>query len=258
MERLLNALCHPKKIGFYFKDKAIVVFSFLMLMIAFSIAGVAVNSYAYPQFDYNTATSITALITGSGSKTEYNSETHILTGAEFNKEVYTAENFTIAFYTTDTAKTQNSYSILFAKEYVYLKYQSIIISKIKYSDLNINSFKVSEIQSSNAKRIEFTDVIFKILNASKTNFANFNFIVNSSSVLMYAVFLIIANLIFSYFTNPTIQTPVRFKLLIYTSLIYFLFSGLAFFSGVAWLEYVGLFLSVIYTNICFRHIIRVS
>ncbi len=255
--RIRICLCHPKMIGLYFKDSVFKIISYFMILILLFIGVCASVAYCTDHFNYDDTRRLTDLIyLGNDSDIFFDANNKTISG---KKVKFESNNVILNFLVEENYATSQKMIFRFKPEKVEVIFRGIIVKSISYEDIPVESFSLANIQKGNIKdKVEFQDFMNLVLNKCNINFAAFYFLDILFSNVMYFVIIFICALVFSFFTNPNIDIKIRLKLCFYSISVYFLIIILSMLFDAAWLQYLALFLPIVYTNITFSHIIKVE
>jgi len=253
MRHIRFITCHPSKIGMFHKDNPFVVFLYFVLFASILIGTLAVRNY---NTNYFSNEDIDYVITTIEKNEVVNCEykDYKITGAKTS-----IKNALIEIRVLNEDKIDNSGLIINLKESsAELYYNYIKISNVEYKNMDSGcSFTFKEVKN-NTNNYNFRYFMNYLFINSNTGYASNVFLNNVLTAFMYyLIFGIVAVFIYSYFTNPYIVVNKRAKLVIYDSLIYFFVMTFTVIINVSFLQYVALFLPIVYCNFTFTHIIRV-
>ena len=261
MQRLIDILCHPRRLGIYNKDKTYIPLIYLLSFFLLFMGIVMIINFNTEYYSADTSSGIIHVIDISNEDVygEYiDNEFH------FNNkrnEIKT-DDMIIYFNHNDVDTSINTISktiINFKSENVVIYYGLSQKVSYKYSSYDIDDFSLTGVCEGDIKDIvAFKDLLNNI-------FFDFNSKYQVSTIaplfmqyIMQFLMVFVFALIFSFFVNPGIKFQVRFKLLIYDSIIYLFVMMLAVMIQISWLEYIAYALPIIFAGITFSHIIRIS
>lgn len=256
--RIMDIFCHPSRIVFYFRDKIYVVLIHLALFIAFAIGATAMVAYSGDYVNRSAGVEFAEDVFKSTKNSNVVFENYQMTGdmATITSGVYKA------YFNMESPKeySDSYFTIVFGKETVKGYIGSKELFKNNYSDLKTNyNFKLSDIKDGNSdKRAQFVDFMSVYLEGFETEYATQTFLGGIATIFEFYGVLLVAMFIFSYLVNPTIKFEVRARLMIYDSLIFFFVFIFAYIFNIEFIEYLAFIISLIYSGITFRHIIRVN
>ena len=261
MQRLIDILCHPRRIGIYNKDKIYIPFIYFLSFFLLFMGLVMIINFNTEYYSVETSGNIIYVIDVSNE--DIYGDYH---DGSFNfnnkKNDITTDDMIIYFNhnNVDTSiNTINKTIINFESEKVSIYYGLSQKVSYKYDRYEIDDFTLEGVCEGNIEDIvSFKDLLNNI-------FFEFNskYQVSTIAPLFFQYFMqflmvFAFALIFSFFVNPGIKFNVRLKLLIYDSLIYLFIMMLAVMFQISWLEYIGYALPIIFAGITFSHIIRIN
>lgn len=256
--RIMDIFCHPSRIVFYFKDKVYVVLIHLALFMAFTMGVTAMIAYSGDYITRDAGDEFASEVLKASKNPNVIYEDYQMQGDQ------TVINFGVyrAYFNMESPKeyTSNIFTICFGKEKATGYIGSRVLFSSNYKDIKENlSFKLSDIKELKSdKRIQIIDFVSTYLEGFETEYATQTFIGGALNVLEFYGFLLVIMFIFSYLINPTIKFGVRARLMLYDSMIFFFVFSFAYILNIAFLEYFAVFVSLFYSAITFRHIIRVN
>lgn len=257
LKRFQISICHPSRIGLFYKDtfgKAIIYLISLFLI----YTGIcAATTFGYDNFTYSDAQAVSELIYRADTTTiEFDTNTDKITGTPVK---YRAEGLIVNFLVNENYSNTIETVLRFNETSVEVLYAGYIIKEVQYSKINVDSFKLEDVRLGDDKATcDFQDMIDYILEQVDTEFGFvnlFNAVLNGLTTL---VMVYIISLVASYFSNPSIGGKIRAKLCLYCVGVYYVFMLMAVLFNVSWLTYVAMFAPVLYANRAFSHIIRVD
>ena len=261
MQRLIDILCHPRRLGIYNKDKMYIPFIYFLSFFLTFMGVVLIINFNTEYYDVNTSSNIIQIIDISNEDIygEY-----VDGKFDFNnkKNDISTDDIIIYFNYKNVEKSFNTVSktiINFESDKVCIYYGLSMEASYKYDKYEIDNFSLTGVCEGNIDDIvSFKDLLNNI-------FFDFNSEYQISTILplffqyfMQFLMVFAFMLIFSFFVNPGIRFNVRLKLLIYDSLIYIFVMMLAVMIQISWLEYIAYVLPIIFAGITFSHIIRIN
>lgn len=256
--RIMDIFVHPSRIVFYFRDKAYIVIIHLIVFISLALGVTASVAYSGDYIDRRIGAGFEEMIFTASSVANVKYENYELSG---DAQTITYDAFRAYFnYNEPKEYTRDMFVIVFSKETVKGYYYRDVLFEKKYKDLKYDySFEFNDIKAgNNDKKIEFTDFMTAFLDNFEKDYATQVFIGGIATVAEFYIIALVLMLIFSFFVNPTIKFDVRAKLIIYDSLIFFFIFSFAYILNVEFFEYLAVGFALFYSNITFRHIIRID
>jgi len=257
LKRIMNCICHPRLLGLYYKDSALrVIGALLCVFVVFMglSVGIATNT---EHFTYDDTKIITNLVIhNEEANIEFDSRTSTITGTSVKME---SDSFIIDFLSTENYSKSSKMVFRFnAKEMDFI-YQGFVIGSYNYSDYDVDDFNLLLVQAGEiSNTLDFQDLLYEIFSDINPNYSIIVIISDAMICLVYYFIVLAVALAASYFRNPDIAFKVRAKLCLYSTLVYFVVMIFGFLYSARWLQYVALFLPIVYTNITFSRIIRVK
>ena len=261
MQKLIDALCHPRRLGIYNKDKIYIPFIYLISFFLLFMSVVMIINFNTEYYNADTSASIIELIDMSNEDVygEYIDNKFEFSG---KKNDISTSDIIIYFNhknVEDSINTLSKTIFSFEEECITIHYGLYQKVSYKYSEFDIDDFSLKGVCEGNINDI----LLFKDL--LNNVFFKFNVKYQVSQILpltfqyfMQFLMVFAFALIFSFFVNPAIKFQVRLKLLIYDTLIFFFIMMLAVMIGVSWFEYIAYAFPIIYAGITFSHIIRIN
>ena len=258
MKHLRYIVCHPSKIALFYKDSALKVFLFFALFASMLIGVLAAQTFTARYFDNDDIDYIISLFDKQKEEINIEYSNYKITG---DPVAIKDTNFECYIMTGDETRLDKSCLIMFLKEdNVNIYYGYRLIGKIEYKNIGYDyHFNVSNVRNGiNIDKYNFRCFFYDLLMVGNTGYAFTVFLSNILGAFQYyLIFALVIMFIYSYFINPSISAGVRLKLIVYDSLVYFVVMFFTFAFQISFLQYVALFIPLIYCNVTFSHIIRV-
>lgn len=258
IERISAILCHPKRIGNYFKDKGLFVFLLFLIFLGLYAGCTAAYSYNTKPFTDNSSAGITSiLVQGTATQVSYDATTKTMSG---KTQTIEKKSYRLVFLPAEGADITTKYddiTIIFEATYAQIYYGTILAGTCSYENLDIASFSTKEIQLNSSSDIfAFKQMVDSVLVSGYVFFQTYLFLQSVGTALVYFVFIVGLMYFFSFF-NPSIERGIRFKLCIYDGLSFFVISIFSVLFNAGWLTYVAVLVPMIYSFITFKHIVKV-
>lgn len=256
IDRFIDCLCHPKWIGKYNKDKPGIVFLMILFFFMLYLIVFGVRCYTEEPFDdqsYQTLAS--ALVNQKELHVEYQEhelkgESYTIQGDGFNLFILPAENPS-NYKVTDI-------SIVLKEHEARIYLSSFQISSISYENLQDYQLSFQKLCDNDATTIyQFKNFIADILDSATIPLQSISFAEGAISEILFYLVVVLCCSFYAMLINPTIDTPIRYKLCFYDCLIYFVVGIFASLFNAGWLSYISFIIPVLYVSITFRHIVRV-
>ena len=103
-------------------------------------------------------------------------------------------------------------------------------------------------------RQSFELLVFKSIEAGEANYRAVCFFSDFVNILIYYLISLVGCYFLAFLVNPKIERRFRIKLVLYDTLIYFVFLWFDMAFSAFWLLYVGMAFTLIYTIFTFTHI----
>lgn len=257
LERIKNCICHPRLLGLYYKDSALrIIGALLCVFVIFMVlsVGIATNTEHFTYDDTKVVTNL--VIHNENADIEFDSRTSTITGTSIKME---SDTYIIDFLSTENYSKATKMVFRFNAKDMDFIYQGFVIGTYKYSDYDVDDFNLAQVQAGEiSNTMDFQDLLYEIFSDINPNYSTVVILNDAVICLGYYLMVLIVALVASYFRNPDIAFKVRAKLCIYSTLVYFVVMIFALLYNARWLQYVALFLPIVYTNITFSRIIRVK
>lgn len=266
LDRIIISLCHPSKIGYFFKDKLykVILYAFGFFLLYVLVCGLTSYSTTYFSSDVVDG-SVDSLVSFETSTVvydiSYEKSTKKLSTTSTKAIVMETSDVIYCFFTDSVVKTdENSKKIvyIFNENNAYVYYSNTKVGEVSYTDLtDVDSFTIKDVVSGDSQaRGAFKDMIITLAYNSKFGVSTVMFVSSMLTGLAYYLIALIVIFGMSYFVNFTIATNVRTKLCLYDSLIFLVL--LSFYIGFSqnWIFYIAIIAPVIFVNFTFTHIIK--
>jgi len=255
MKRLVISLTKPSRIGLFLKDK---IYIPLLIAVAFLMLGLGI--FAIKCFNTNYLINLSEisdkLIIQSEANPNIKMENSKLVGPKYsvnNDDVY------LSFNNQNYAKMITRISFNFQDEYVVIS-NLLRDVKVYYKDLGDINFNLSGVKKEDIyETSSFNNFMTSLSRIANPLYAAKIYVLDSLFyVLFYMGFVLLGLMIFTYFINPPISVGIRFKLVLYDSLIYFPFFIFGIFINFDYLRYFGVLFAGIFAFFTFSHIVKVK
>lgn len=257
LNKIMDLVIHPKRIGLYYKDSYLKIFSyiFVLFLILASVTAVVIFNTEYLNHVHSKNIS-SAIIQMDDTDITYDSEAHILSGSEISASF---EDKVIYFFQDDiNIKAEKKFIFNFKHDKVDIIYSGFKFSTIHYSDINTEDFNLSLVQNANDKEIvkleEFLDVVFLKANKGYARLAYIDTII--LDLIMYGI-VVLVGILSAWLKRPDINSTVRFKLTLYSTSVYFIAMLFSLLYDAMWIQYVAMAIPIVYVTITFSRIVRV-
>ena len=261
MQRLIDILCHPRRLGIYNKDKIYIPLIYFISFFLLFIGVVMIINFNTEYYNANTSSNIIQVIDISNEDVygEYINNEFIFNN---KKSDISTDDIIIYFNHKNVDKSVNTIDktiINFEADKVSIYYGLSQKVSYKYDKYEIDNFSLAGVCSGDIDDIvTFKDLLNNIFFDFNTKYQVSTILPLLFQYFMQFLMVFAFALIFSFFVNPGIKFDVRFKLLIYDSLIFLFVMMLSVMIQISWLEYLAYALPIIFAGITFSHIIRIS
>lgn len=255
--RIRICLCHPSKIATFFRDKALSIALYVLGLFVVFLATSALRAYTTDYFNYSDTKSITNIVLEKNSgDAVYDASTYKLTGTPLK---YEASDFVLDVLLSEGYANVDKLVFKMKEESVDVVFMGYLVSNYTYEELKPSGFTFEGIlQADPVDIINFQSLMNTLLDKVNITYANYEFIQSIYIAVSYFAVILIVGCISSYFINPKIDWKTRVKLCLYSSGVFFLVMTFAVLLNYVWLQYLAMILPLIYTNITFSHIIKIS
>lgn len=257
LQKIKDLIIHPKRIGLYYKDSFFKIFAyiFVLFIILASLTAVVVFNTDYLHHAHSKDISSSIMQMGK-SDIKYDADTHTLLGSPMSASF---DDKVIYFFGNENnIKAEKKFIFNFKAESVDMIYGGLKFSSIKYSEINSESFSIAAVQGFDDKEIvkleEFLDIVFYKANSGYRRLAFADTII--MDLMMYGIIILIG-LLSAWFRKPEINSTVRFKLVLYSTSVYFIGMLFSLLYNAMWIEYVAMAIPIIYVNITLSRIVKV-
>lgn len=262
LNKIIICLCHPKKIGLFFKDKIYKPILYAIGFFLLYVGIIALVAFSNKVFDSSyTEGSINLIVSEESANTNtnvtFNSTTKTLEG---NETKYSNSYFQVYFMPKGTVTTPsaNVTTLVFLSDHVECFYGVHRLGEYNYSDLkDVKDFSLSNVvKGVNEDKLELKTIVNAIYQASETSISLYYIFNYAVFGISYYAGLLLFIFFMSFMTNPAIEFKVRTKLCLYDSLIFFVVLSFCMGFAIEWLLYLALCLPVFYSSFTFSHIIK--
>lgn len=261
LERIINCISRPKFIGKYFKDKASTIFLTILIFFIAYVLVLGVKCYSEEYFDSDSLDILVSDVwAGDVNNVYYDPVSKVLVG---NSVTYFGENHYMVFLPGDDFNVGvdkiAQIGILLYADYGLVSVGGVSVGKINYADFNFGGFSLADVKSGVIEdSIMFKAFLDNVLNSSSFFFNTQVFIKEMISTLLYYGISVLFVYFGSKLINPGIGNKVRIKLCFYDGVIFFLFSIFVCLFNASWINFIAVIFPIIYGNITFRHIVKIS
>jgi len=252
MNKLTNILFHPTMIARYLTDRAYKLIIWTLSFFILTASILLAYSFKVKYYDYSFCENVSYAIASKGeSNIEYSNNK--LTGKTFEIK---GSGIYLYFLKSDFAHNDYGLVLNFKEEEVDIYYKIYQKETIKYSDLKASDFTFSDIKYDNGlARINFEGFLNNILDTISYKVSLSTFFSSLGNIIFLFLGVIVVGIIFSMFINPMIKFKHRLVLVIYDSLIFFVFIMAELIFKATWLQYVALLMPMAHIYISFRKIV---
>lgn len=257
LERFRICLLHPHYIGKFIIEKMWKIWVLLLILILLN-AGAAFGLYYMNKdltvYDKQAITS-TML---SDSELELNYTDHTLTGSSRSYAFSSSDSYIVYGFFIDAAKNDpNNIYFIYQTNYVSVYVGNLLFKSVSYSDLNIADFIVNS-ESNINNQFSLTSFIEAPFKALEPMLLGINTFSEAFQIIITCLILMLVAFIFGYGTNQTIKGKYRLSLLLHSLIPYLTLNLLGLLFNVGFINYIGMFLSIIYFFISLRSIVKVE
>lgn len=255
--RIRICLCHPSKIAMFFRDKALTIALYILGLFALFVSISALRAYTTDYFNYSDTKSITNLVLEQNSgDAVYDSNTHTLTGTAVK---YEASDFILDVLLSEGYANVDKLVFKMKETSVDVVFMGYLVSSYTYEELQPKNFTFAGILNADTVEIiNFQSLMNTLLDKVNINYSHYEFIQSIYIAVSYFAVILIVGCLSSYFINPKIDWKTRVKLCLYSSGVFFMVMIFAVLLNYVWIQYLAMILPLIYTNITFSHIIKIS
>lgn len=257
LDKIKDLIIHPKRIGLYYKDSFLKIFLYLAALFIILSGVTIIVCYNTAYFNHTHSKDISsAVIQMDDSNILYDSNTSTLSGNSISCEF----DDKIIYFLANEAQIKRSNKMIFnfKADRIELTFSSLKFASIEYKDIDIKDFSLKGVQEFNDAEIikfeEFMDVVFQRANKGYAVFTSFDTI--TMNLMLYGI-VVLVGLLSAWFRKPEINSTVRFKLVLYSTSVYFIVMLLSVLYSATWIQYVAMGLPIIYCNITFSRIVKV-
>lgn len=260
-EKIKTCLCHPSKIGAYFKDsipKNILLIFIFMLLFIFANAAKTCNSEHFNNLHSSAMTDSIALFDDNGIY--FDSELDKLCRNENEKISIAGSQYRMNFFCEVASGIQSSEIVLnFKESYVDVLVFNTKIGTLNYSDYNFDGFSLLNIKNGNYKeKLAFQKMIDFALDEINQEYSFIVIGFDTIALIEDILFMLAVCVLLSLMVNQGIKLGVRIRLCMLDVLVYILCLIFMSLFSLGWIQYFGMFLACFYTISTFRHIVRVE
>lgn len=252
--KLKNIISHPSFLGMYFMDHLHSIFGWFISFLILTTLLLALVDMGKVSIGKNQATRISDSLIYSGKINDASYDNDKLLGSHQKIEMeYALISFNDNAYMNNTL--YDGIVLVFGMENANMYYGNIHLGKVDYKDLSISNFSLEEIRNGNIlMRQSFELLVFKSIEAGEANYRAVCFFSDFVNILIYYLISLVGCYFLAFLVNPKIERRFRIKLVVYDTLIYFVFLWFDMAFSAFWLLYVGMAFTLIYTIFTFTHI----
>lgn len=255
MEKIINILCHPTYIVFYFKDQIYKIILFILSFFILSASILALYDYNEKYYDYEYVNSITETIRDYDKEIDLVFKDNKLEGSSYSISNNTA---CMIFLKDAVVNTEYGLFFIFKEDKVTFYYQGALRYDVTYESLNIEDFSFADIQANKSKAILNMNYLLDTT-MNKANRTAQTFILISDLINLFFIYgtSVLLAIIISLFVNPAIEFKYRFRICLYDSIIFFIVVIFSFMFNISWLKYVAMVMPAFYARFSFKSIVRI-
>ena len=254
--RIATALCHPSRLGLFYKDKLstpiLHVIGFLLALIGALFISQANESY----FTREDARYVSSLVMKLDSPLSLEFKDNTLAGEAMRVE---SEYIDVYFLDTSVLPSSNDKISMYFNELEATIYHGVRkLNSYSYSKASPLNFSFEEVRLNDPNaRLMLEGLVLEILSTTNRYFINLDSTYMALAFIITYLFVLLFVSVFSYFTNQDLPMRIRMKICMYCTLIYPLMAILSICFGISLLEIVGLMLPIFYCRSAFSRIVRV-
>ena len=256
LNRLKTALCHPSRLGFFYKDK---LSTPILYVVGFLLALIGILFMSHVNESYFTREDA-RYATGLVSRLEYPLSLEFKDKALAGEAASLQDKY-IDIYFLDTSvlpKNEDKISMYFNSLEVSIYDGAKRVNSYSYNRASFNDFSLEAVrQGDRAAGLELESLILQALASTNSYFINLNALYMAIAYLVSYLFVLLFVGLFSYFTNQDLTMAIRMKICLYCTLIYPLMAILSICFKISFLEIIGLMLPIFYCRSAFSRIVRV-
>ncbi len=256
MRRIIDCLCHPSRIGLYYKNKIGVIIAHVVVAMLVFVSVFSVSYINYDYFDHSFSRGITSLIRSSENDLNIKYNDGRLTGTGFS---VAAGEYEIYFLDSSFIKESEVLKVYFQEEKAEVYFGFRCIATYEYKNSTAKDFSFAEVKDYNIyDTIQFEGIVTGVFDTINTRYV----VLDALEVLIgiLTTYFIVLGIItlYSLFINPMISFKVRIKLCLYCSIVYFLAMFFTVCFMASWIQYLAFILPFMYTKRAFRRIVKVK
>ncbi len=256
INRIATCLCHPSRIGLYYKDKLWTPILYVVVFILALIGVVLMSHVNESYFTMDDTRYVSRLVS------DYKHPINL----EFNNRKLTGDSIIIESKYVDlyfldplaSPKAQDKISLYFNEESVNIYQGTQKLNSYSYASSMVRDFNLNDIRTgANGAKLEFERLVLATL-ASVNSYYVYTDAAYTIAGLIASYFMVLLFVgVFSYFTNQDLTMKVRMKICLYCTLIYPLMAILSVCYRISFFEIIGLALPLFYCRSAFSRIVRV-
>lgn len=257
LNKIMDLVIHPKRIGLYYKDSFLKIFAYLFVLLGILIGTTAAVVYNTEYLHHAHSKDVSSsIIQMNKSDIEYDGDTHTLSGSPMNASF---DDKVIYFFADDKSiKAEQKFIFNFKSDRVDIISSQMKFASIEYKDISVKGFKLSLVQDHNDNEIvkleEFLDIVFYKANKG---YRNITFVDTALMDIMMYCIVVVIGLLAAWLRNPSINATIRFKLVLYSTSVYFIGMLFSLLYNAVWIQYVAMAIPIFYVNITFSRIVKV-
>lgn len=255
-ERLYISVIHPTKIGLFVKDKLWVPFIYILSFFVIALGMLALKTFQTNFFDPSPAREAIPIIVDATQSYDVKFENGKLSGQAVRVET---PNYELYFNADSVSRSYSYPTFLFKENNVAVGYMLEVVT-YTYEELGYKlNFKFENIKNNSGDdAYNFSILLDKLCDKFNPNYQRASFIVDAIYIVVMIAVYFGAALLFSYFTNPDINMPIRAKLCLYDIIISIFFIHFSIAFSASWLIYLGIITSIWHARWTFSRIIKIK
>lgn len=254
MRKFINVLSHPTFIVLYFKDKIYQALLYVLFFFIVTSSLLALYDFNNKHFNSSYSKALTKEIVNYDKEIDLVFNDNKLEGSATK----ISTNGICAYFLPKSYTYSESVVLIFKESEVMVVYDMVFEYHISYEKINVPNLVLNDVKNNDIiSQMYFESIINESLKYLENDAKTIDFVMDVVHLLILYAFAIAIILVTSFFVNPAIEFKYRINIALYDSIIFFVVMIISLLFNIVWLQYVALFLAMVYARYSFRSIVRV-
>lgn len=256
IDKISTCLFNPRFIGKFINDCFIKIFGYIFFFFCLTLIPISLRLAADNDLSSADRRLIINGISGEADSLIYFDGDNFGGTGSLNFEV---DDLYVSFLDDTYNNSTNSISFTFLSDKVKLYSGGVHLISLSYTSLNVEAFEIAAVQNGNLlsqdKFLGLIDEVYASFSLVTLPYSIFVFILN---LLISFVLVFFVSFILTATVNPGVNSKFRVKIVLYSTLSFWVFQFFAYLVDLEFLSYIGFAFPFIYSSLALRSIMRIE